>query len=172
MLTFHSVCVHHHLLHTLPPSLLPFVISFFFVSLLLPKISFMHYHSIYFMPCSILNPSTIYFKISSSKHQNMSPARTPHPSPHSHHPSAVTDLRMKARRSSVPPGSSFFCHLTSQPNEYQGTGEGEESDIQCFSTVDIDETLIERTFIARRIRTMQCTSSRFFHLLNAFYSFA
>lgn len=31
---------------------------------------------------------------------------------------------MKARRSSVPPSSSFFCHITSQSNEYKGTGEG------------------------------------------------
>lgn len=154
MLSFHSVCVHHHLLRTLPPSLLPFVISFFFVSLLLPQISFIHYHSIYFMPCS--NPYPIYFKISSSKHPNMGPARTPHPSPHSHHPSTVTDLRMKARRSSVPPGSSFFCHLTSQSNEYQGTGEGEESDIQCFSTVNIDETLMKELLSQQNKNDTMC----------------
>lgn len=33
----------------------------------------------------------------------------------------VSDLRMKARRNSVPPSSSVICHLASKSHEYQGT---------------------------------------------------
>ncbi|XP_035034498.1 arfaptin-2b isoform X3 [Hippoglossus stenolepis] len=34
--------------------------------------------------------------------------------------SSIKDLRMKARRGSVPPNSSVICHLASPPHEYQG----------------------------------------------------
>lgn len=150
MLSFHLVYLcpppsfHHSLLHAPHPPLLSFVTSLFCHLSTSPCSSpqSFSYTIITFMASLFnLNDCFMFEPLISNYFLNSDPDNTQYKS-HFHtppltvnlnhsfihaqplaYPSTVTGLRTNARRSSVPPSSSFFCHSASQSNEYKGTGE-------------------------------------------------
>lgn len=147
MLSFHLVYLfppppfNHSLSSYTLLILLPLVILIFCPlsasSPLLLTIVLLHYHSIFwhaYSPAMIISflktlISNYHFKSSPWKKSQFkshlsTPILIPPPPEPFLHTYSVTDLRTKARRSSVPPSSSFFCPIASQSNESKGNEEG------------------------------------------------
>ncbi|XP_075887802.1 arfaptin-2b isoform X1 [Nelusetta ayraudi] len=112
------------------PFLLPFSLLSFSFSLSpcsSPTFSFASRHSIHFTRaqpsiCFHFLKKRIILRFSFVYNLTLkTPKYESRPCTPSRNPAPTADLRMKARRSSVPPSTSFLCHLSSQSNELQGS---------------------------------------------------
>lgn len=125
--------LYNSLLHIPHPPLLPFVIFFFFASSSfssLPSFSII----LSFLACWFTLNNYVMFKclnIINPLPKLIFTTNFPfiHTFPYDH-PPTVTDLRMKARRSSLPPTNSVICHIASYSHERQGTGLGNKHKVE------------------------------------------